>query len=84
MRSSKGSDRPSTGVLAESMTKPANPQRRGFLLTLGVGGAGAVVVAANKLTGVAEVATAEPALPVESKGYALNDHIRRYYQTTKV
>jgi hypothetical protein len=62
----------------------ANLKRRGFLLTLGVGGVGAAAIAARSMTGTA--IEAEPAATTsdESKGYAVTEHIRRYYRTAKV
>ena len=68
-------------------TKPfrrTNLQRRGFLLTLGVGGAGAAAVAVRTLSGgsVAPGAAREP--DADGDGYRLTDHVRRYYQTVKL
>ena len=57
-----------------------NAKRRGFLLALGAGGAGAAALAARSLTGVAP--QTENA-PDESQGYRVTDHIKRYYQTAK-
>ncbi|HEV2041213.1 MAG TPA: formate dehydrogenase, partial [Casimicrobiaceae bacterium] len=59
-------------------------QRRNFLLALGAGGAGAAIVAARALsTGPAAPAAAdEPSS--QGKGYALTDHVRRYYRTAKI
>jgi len=72
---------------AQPADRPAastNLRRRGFLLTLGLGGAGAAVLAANKVAQHADDAQAEVAAPVSGKGYTVTDHIRRYYRTTKV
>jgi len=57
-------------------------QRRNFLLALGAGGAGAAIAAARSLSGgsVAPDAAAPPA----NKGYAVTDHVRRYYRTAKI
>jgi hypothetical protein len=62
----------------------ANLQRRGFLLTLGLGGAGAAAVAVRKLSGSqVEPGTArEP--DADSGGYQATEHVRRYYQTAKL
>jgi hypothetical protein len=66
----------------ESLTR-TDTRRRGFLLALGVGGAGAAVLAARSLTGVAP--PSEPAALVDgSQGYQDTDHVKRYYQTTKI
>jgi hypothetical protein len=85
MRSKQGSNghSPDPSAPAIRPTTRTNLQRRGFLLTLGIGGAGAAVVAANKLATIAE--TPKPdAASADGKSYVLNDHIRRYYATTKV
>jgi hypothetical protein len=58
-----------------------NAKRRGFLLVLGAGGAGAAALAARSLTGAAP--QSESAVPDESQGYRVTDHIKRYYQTAK-
>ncbi len=56
--------------------------RRKFLATAGAGGTAAAAVA---LTG----RNPDPAQPVETseregKGYRLTEHIKKYYETTKV
>jgi outer membrane usher protein FimD/PapC len=52
-------------------------------LTLGVGGVGAAAVAARSMTGAA--IDAEPAVTAtDGKGYAVTEHVRRYYRTMKV
>ena len=82
MRKTQRSDRPNP---AAPVTPPnTNLKRRGFLLTLGIGGVGAAAVAARSMTGA--VVEAEPALtaPTDGKGYALTEHVRRYYRTMKV
>jgi hypothetical protein len=60
-------------------------KRRGLLL--GVGAAGAAVIAAKALPGTAPAqlaaAPVKPA-PDTSGGYQLSAHVRRYYETTKV
>jgi hypothetical protein len=58
-----------------------NARRRGFLLALGAGGAGAAALAARSLTGVAP--QGENTAPDDSRGYRITDHIKRYYHTTK-
>jgi len=82
MRKTQRSDRPNP---AAPVTPPnTNLKRRGFLLTLGVGGVGAAAVAARSMTGAA--IDAEPAVtpPTAGKGYAVTGHVRRYYRTMKV
>ncbi|HEX8012834.1 MAG TPA: formate dehydrogenase [Casimicrobiaceae bacterium] len=57
-------------------------RRRGFLLALGVGSAGAAALAARSLTGgAAQTGNATDAN--DSRGYRITDHVKRYYQTTK-
>jgi len=75
-------------IPANTSTKPevspsgTNAKRRGFLLALGAGGAGAAAIAARSLSGVAPaIDAADPAASGES--YRLTDHIKRYYQTAK-
>jgi len=59
-----------------------NTRRRGFLLALSAGGAGAAALAARSLTGVAP--QSDGAAPADdSKGYRLTDHVQRYYSTAK-
>jgi len=68
--------------LSEGTRSRTNARRRGFLLALGAGSAGAAALAARSLTGVAPQAEADP--NDESKGYRVTDHVKRYYQTTKI
>jgi len=60
----------------------ANVKRRGFLLALGAGGAGAAALAARSITNVAPPADAGPAATT-GEGYRLTDHVKRYYHSTK-
>jgi hypothetical protein len=59
----------------------ANHKRRGFLLALGAGGAGAAALAARSISGVATEAST--AVDGSEEGYRLTDHVKRYYETTK-
>ncbi len=80
------SDRRKTPVKVLSSENPSlrtNARRRGFLLALGVGGAGAAVLAARSLTGSAP-STDGAAAADDSKGYQVTDHVRRYYRTAKI
>jgi len=62
-------------------TKPAN--RRNFLLAAGLGTAG--VAAAVVATGKKPIVAVEPSAAVgEPTGYHASEHIRKYYETTKV
>jgi hypothetical protein len=80
------SDRRKTPATASSRSEGSpsrtNARRRGFLLAIGAGGAGAAALAARSLTGVAPQGEADP--NDESKGYRVTDHVKRYYQTTKI
>ena len=58
-----------------------NAKRRGFLLALVAGGAGAAALAARSITGVAP--TVETTDPATSEGYRLTDHVKRYYDSAK-
>ena len=61
---------------------PANLRRRGFLLSLGAGGAAAAAVALKPLS------EASPDLPNTApeagQGYRDTQHVRDYYRTTKI
>ena len=66
------------------LLSPRSPdsKRRRFLLTLGLGSAGAVVSAAASVSAVAEM-TATEAAPSEG-GYRESAHVRDYYRTAKL
>lgn len=69
-----------------SSTAAANPlKRRGLLI--GAGAAGAAVLAAKALPGVAPVATTAAVAAKKvidtSGGYQVTDHVLRYYATTR-
>jgi hypothetical protein len=83
MRSSKRNARTTTSVQPEKSPPSTDAKRRGFLLALGVGGAGAAALAARSLSGVAPTATATPQDGVKGAGYQTTDHVKRYYQTAK-
>lgn len=62
---------------------PTNSQRRRFLFALGAGGAGAAAVVTHSLAApIAHVTAAEPA--AGSNGYRETQHVRDYYQTTRL
>ncbi len=69
---------------APASTSQTRPQRRNFLLALGAGGAGAAIVAARALSGGAVAPDSAQEAAPEGKGYALTDHVRRYYRTAKI
>jgi hypothetical protein len=82
MRSSQRNARLNTSVQSDKSLRSPDTRRRGFLLALGVGGAGAAALAARKLAGVAPNATATPDV-AKGAGYQATDHVKRYYETTK-
>jgi hypothetical protein len=61
------------------------PSRRGFFFGAAVTGAAAAAVVALPGVQLPEAATAErvPA-PEKGGGYKLSEHIKRYYQTTRI
>ena len=84
MRSSQRNGRPTTSVQSDKTSRSTDTRRRGFLLALGLGGAGAAALAARKLSGVAPNATAIPDDDAaKGAGYQATDHVKRYYETTK-
>lgn len=83
MRKTQRSDRPHPASSARP-SATTNLKRRGFLLTLGVGGVGAAAVAARSMTGTVVDTEAAAATPTDGKGYAVTEHVRRYYRTMKV
>jgi len=80
---------PSSSHDTSDRTSPASMsthlKRRGFLLTLGAGGASAAVVAARALSGgVVQPLNATAVVEVAAAGgYTATEHIRKYYRTTK-
>ena len=84
MRSIQRNARPATSVQPDKSSRSTDSRRRGFLLALGVGGAGAAALAARSLSGVVPNATATPEDAAEKgAGYQTTDHVKRYYETTK-
>jgi len=84
MRSSQRNARPSTSVQPDKSPRSTDTRRRGFLLALGLGGAGAAALAARKLSAIAPNATATPDDDAaKGAGYQTTDHVKRYYETTK-
>ena len=84
MRKTQRSDRPDSSSPASPSASGTNLKRRGFLLTLGVGGAGGAAVAARSITGTVVDTEPADATPTDGKGYAVTEHVRRYYRTMKV
>jgi hypothetical protein len=85
MRSSKRNARITSPARPESDSRATDVKRRGFLLALGVGGAGAAALAARSLSGVApNAATTSDDDAAKGAGYRATDHVKRYYSTAKI
>jgi hypothetical protein len=61
---------------------PTVSSRRRFLFALGASSAGAAAVAAAPAVGA--VAATTPAAPESTRGYRLTEHIRDYYESTRL
>ena len=84
MRSSQRNARTTLSVQPDKSPRATDTRRRGFLLALGLGGAGAAALAARSLSGVAPNVAATPEdAAVKGAGYRTTDHVKRYYETTK-
>jgi len=83
MRSVKQQNDRNQAVPATDRSRNANLARRGFLLTLGAGGAGAVAIAARSL-GTDAAAVDAVAGSSDDGGYAATAHVRTYYKTARV
>jgi hypothetical protein len=83
MRSVKHDNGQTTAVPATHPSRSTNLKRRGFLLTLGVGGAGAAAVAVRSLSAGA-VSTDRAVSASDDGSYAATAHIETYYRTAKV
>jgi hypothetical protein len=82
MRLSRRNSPAKTSAQPDTSRSRTDARRRGFLLALGAGGAGAAALAVRSLTGVAP--QSKPAAGADgSQGYQVTDHVKRYYQTTK-
>ncbi|MBA3595130.1 MAG: formate dehydrogenase [Pseudomonadota bacterium] len=61
------------------------PSRRGFFFGAAVTGAAAAAAIALPGVQLPEAATAEPKpAPEKGGGYKLSEHVKRYYQTTRI
>ena len=61
------------------------PSRRGFFFGAAATGAVAAVAVALPGVHVPDVALQEPKpAPEKGGGYSLSDHVKRYYQTTRI
>lgn len=56
--------------------------RRRFLTAMGIGSAAAAAAVVTRQG--AETRKQKPAAAPQGKGYQLTEHVRRYYETTKV
>jgi hypothetical protein len=65
------------------MGKQTDVKRRNFLLTVGLGGAGAVAAAVGARA-LAPDARQAGGAAAGAKGYQLTEHVRNYYRTTRV
>lgn len=65
-------------------TPPAKASRRGFFM--GAAAAGAAAAAVSTLPGLDAPAAENtlPPAPENGGGYSLSEHVKRYYQTTRV
>ena len=84
MRSTDRSDRPTASSETNTPSQQTNLKRRGFLLTLGIGSAGAAAFAVRSLTTAVPDEGASNSEALGSTGYHMTDHIRRYYRTAKI
>lgn len=70
--------------MSESKTEKAVMQRRGFMLTLGLGGlAATAALIAGKPAQAAEVVLNKTETPAK-KGYQATEHVKTYYRTTRI
>ena len=83
MRSVKQDNGQTPSVPATHPSRSTNLKRRGFLLTLGVGGAGAAAVAVRSLS-TASVAAVPAVSASDDGGYTATTHVKTYYRTAKV
>lgn len=64
--------------------KPSKASRRGFFLSASVAGTAVASVNWLKTPTPAPVAEARKPAPDKGGGYALSEHVKRYYQTARV
>jgi len=83
MRQVKQDKEPNSAVSAPHPSPRTNLKRRGFLLTLGVGGAGAAAIAARSLSAGSVTATVAD-VGGDDGGYTATAHVQKYYKTAKV
>jgi len=73
----------SAAPVQTSDARPTDRNRRRFLLTLGVSGAGAAVAVGSALPGTRAGGIAATA-PEDESGYRETAHVRDYYRTAKI
>lgn len=68
------------------MDKATNLKRRGFLISLGLGGAGAAagVIGGAALMEKQSAPGGERESDKQTKGYRLTEHVKNYYRTTRI
>ena len=68
----------------EQTTEQATPSRRGFFMGAAAAGAAAAVTAVPGLSTPSAELNKLPPAPENGGGYSLSEHVKRYYQTTRV
>lgn len=68
------------------MDKTTSLKRRSFLISLGLGGAGAAagVIGGKSLMEKQAATGGEQESDKKSKGYRLTEHVKNYYRTTRI
>ena len=84
MRQSHRSDRSRPAAPATDPAPGTNLKRRGFLLAVGAGGVGAAALAAQSIPGTSALEAGAATANAAGKGYAVTEHVQRYYRTMKV
>jgi hypothetical protein len=82
MRTPSPSDR--TVTTPANASPETNLRRRGFLLSLGAGGAGAAAVALNARPELAAVLPQATSSNKQGGGYRETKHVRDYYRSAKL
>jgi hypothetical protein len=83
MRAITHNDRSSPVTSEDKPSTRADLKRRRFLLTFGVGGAGAAVVAARSISSGSAITHAPDTVSGDG-GYAATAHVQTYYKTAKL
>ena len=83
MRAITQIDRSSLVASEDKPSTRADLKRRRFLLTLGVGGAGAAAIAARSIT-TGTAVTHAPDTVSDDGGYAATAHVQTYYKTARL